>query len=246
MRRVSNRPERCVRPSARRSRCGDGRAEVRVRRARGTGGAGDGRQPRRAVGAVHVACTQQGVTIVEGRAARHLAVSPLTVIGALSFQAPGEHGRTLVIPFGDGRTTCVLSQQPDYLRRGGGRPRRGRGGPRRDLGRRALGRLRAVEPTRSFVGQDGRPCRDSRRPCGSAAAPRGAPAPPASGTRRLAPGAVTGPAPASSAPAQASAGPSSASGSSTAVRPARCRSPMPSREIPARLPAGREAGSSVS
>ena len=112
-------------------------------------------------GPVHVACMQQGVTIVEGEQVRHLVVSPLTVIGALSFQAPGEHGRTLVIPFGDGRTTCVLSQEPDYLRRAAAAVRAAVAEDRAVTWAVARsGASGRVEPTRSFVGQDGRPCRD--------------------------------------------------------------------------------------
>jgi hypothetical protein len=104
-------------------------------------------------GPVHVACTQQGVTIVEGEQVRHLAVSPLTVIGALSFQAPGEHGRTLVIPFGDGRTTCVLSQEPDYLRRAAAAVRAAVAEDRAVTWAVARsGASGRVEPTRSFVG----------------------------------------------------------------------------------------------
>ena len=112
-------------------------------------------------GPVHVACTQQGVTIVEGEQVKHLAVSPLTVIGALSFQAPGEHGRTLVIPFGDGRTTCVLSQEPDYLRRAAAAVRAAVAEDRAVTWAVARsGASGRVEPKRSFVGQDGRPCRE--------------------------------------------------------------------------------------
>jgi 17 kDa outer membrane surface antigen len=112
-------------------------------------------------GPVHVACTQRGVTVVEGDQVKHLAVSPLTVIGALSFQTPGAHGRTLVIPFGDGRTTCVLSQEPDYLRRAAAAVRAAVAEDRAVTWAVARsGASGRVEPTRSFVGQDGRPCRE--------------------------------------------------------------------------------------
>ena len=83
------------------------------------------------------------------------------MIGALSFQAPGEHGRTLVIPFGDGRTTCVLRQAPDYLRRAAAAVRAAVAEDRAVTWAVARsGASGRVEPTRSFVGQDGRPCRD--------------------------------------------------------------------------------------
>ena len=112
-------------------------------------------------GPVHVACTQHGVTIVEGDQVKHLSVSPLTAIGALSFQAPGEHGRTLVIPFGDGRTTCVLSQEPDYLRRAVAAVRAAVAEDRTVTWSVARsGASGRVEPKRSFVGPDGRPCRE--------------------------------------------------------------------------------------
>jgi hypothetical protein len=105
-------------------------------------------------GAVHVACTQLGVTIVEGDQVRHLALLPLSVIGSLSFQAPGGLGRTLVLPFGDGTTTCVLTQEPDYLRRAAAAVRAVTWASARSG---ASGR---VAPTRSFAGPDGRTCRD--------------------------------------------------------------------------------------
>ena len=112
-------------------------------------------------GALHVACTQYGVTVVEGDQVRHLAVSPLSVIGALSFQAPGGLGRTLVIPFGDGRTTCVLTQEPDYIRRAAAAVRAAVAEDRVVTWTSARsGASGRVAPTRSFVGPDGRTCRD--------------------------------------------------------------------------------------
>jgi hypothetical protein len=112
-------------------------------------------------GAVHVACTQFGVTIVEGDQVRHLAVSPLSVIGALSFQAPGGLGRTVVLPFGDGMTTCVLTQEPDYLRRAAAALRTAVAEDRAVTWTSARsGASGRVAPTRSFAGPDGRTCRD--------------------------------------------------------------------------------------
>ena len=63
-------------------------------------------------GPLHLKCTQFGREIAEGRQLERLAVSPSNVLGWFSFQRRGDRGRTIIMPVGDGLTTCTLSQEP--------------------------------------------------------------------------------------------------------------------------------------
>jgi hypothetical protein len=59
-------------------------------------------------GPFRLECSQFGQTIIAGEDFRQLRTGfPFT--GWLSAQGPGNRGRVMVVPLGDGATTCVLS-----------------------------------------------------------------------------------------------------------------------------------------
>jgi hypothetical protein len=60
-------------------------------------------------GPTHLACTQFGMTIATGRGLTQLATPSWNLFGALSFQRPGDRGRTMIMPLGDGSVTCIIS-----------------------------------------------------------------------------------------------------------------------------------------
>ena len=60
-------------------------------------------------GPFHLECSQFGQTVIAGQGLGHLSVG-FPLFGWLSFQRPGQGGRVIVLPLGDGATTCVVSQ----------------------------------------------------------------------------------------------------------------------------------------
>ncbi len=60
-------------------------------------------------GPFRLQCSQFGQTIIAGQGLEHLSVG-FPLFGWLSFQPPGRGGRVMVLPLGDGATTCVVSQ----------------------------------------------------------------------------------------------------------------------------------------
>jgi hypothetical protein len=60
-------------------------------------------------GPFHLECSQFGQTIIAGQGLEHLSLA-FPLLGWLSFQRPGRDGRVMVLPLGDGATTCVVSQ----------------------------------------------------------------------------------------------------------------------------------------
>jgi hypothetical protein len=59
-------------------------------------------------GPFRLECSQFGQTIIAGQGLARLS-TPFPLFGWLSFQRPGG-GRVMVLPLGDGATTCVVSQ----------------------------------------------------------------------------------------------------------------------------------------
>jgi hypothetical protein len=55
-------------------------------------------------------CSQFGHTIIAGQGLEHLRVA-FPLVGWLSFQRPGRGGQEMVLPLGDGVTTCVVSRE---------------------------------------------------------------------------------------------------------------------------------------
>jgi hypothetical protein len=60
------------------------------------------------LGPFRLECSQFGQTIIAGQGLTRLS-TPFPLFGWLSFQRPGG-GRVMVLPLGDGATTCVVSQ----------------------------------------------------------------------------------------------------------------------------------------
>lgn len=110
-------------------------------------------------GPLRLTCTQYGVKIADERL-RNVAVSPLNAIGWLSFEQEGGHGRSILLPFGDGGTACLLSPDAAYLKRAAAAFRaaitENRPVSWGSTLARAMGR---VAPTRTFTDPEGRTCR---------------------------------------------------------------------------------------
>ena len=60
-------------------------------------------------GPFRLECSQFGQTVIAGQGLGHLSVG-FPLFGWLSFQRPGRGGQVMVLPLGDGATTCVVSQ----------------------------------------------------------------------------------------------------------------------------------------
>jgi hypothetical protein len=60
-------------------------------------------------GKTHISCSQFGNELYDLRGATQLGVSSWSLIGGLSFQRRGDTGRTVILPLGDGITTCTVS-----------------------------------------------------------------------------------------------------------------------------------------
>lgn len=142
-------------------------AAVVLDAASGGAGADAGGLPIVPSGPLRLTCTQYGAKIADERV-RDIAVSPLNAIGWLSFEQGRGSGRSILLPFGDGGTSCLISPDGAYLKQAAaafraaitenrpvdwGTSWRLTGGTGRA---RAEGR---VAPTRTFLGSEGRPCR---------------------------------------------------------------------------------------
>jgi hypothetical protein len=120
-----------------------------------------GGNPVVSAGPFHLSCSQFGLNVVEVQRADRLAISPLSIIGALSFSRFGDRTRNIVLPLGDGVTTCVLAQEPRYLRPATAAVERAVAENRfatwQSLRDRAMGR---AVPVRTFTDRNGRMCRE--------------------------------------------------------------------------------------
>jgi surface antigen len=135
-------------PAARSERSAEGAAE--------TGG-----HPLIAPGPFRLACLQDGVRIAEGRGLDQIAIPPSSLIGALSFRRSGARSRSIIVPLGDGLTTCVLSPEVDHLRPAAAAVERAIVTNRVATWSSALAEASGrVEPVRSFADARGRICRE--------------------------------------------------------------------------------------
>jgi hypothetical protein len=117
-------------------------------------------------GPFRLSCQQDGVTIAEASGVEHIAVPPTSLIGALSFRQRGNRRSSIVLPLGDGFTTCALSPELERLRPAAAAVERAivanqvttwSLAPADASGWvEASGR---VEPVRSFTNRQGRACR---------------------------------------------------------------------------------------
>lgn len=111
-------------------------------------------------GDLRLTCMQNGQRIAD-QEVRNVAVSPLNAVGGLSFDVPGAKGRGLLLPFGDGRTACLLLAKGADLERAGQAFQAAIAEDRPvswgTVAARASGR---VVPGRTFVDAQGRTCRE--------------------------------------------------------------------------------------
>jgi surface antigen len=113
-----------------------------------------------APGPYRMTCTHHGQTILDARRVEVVAIPP-SVSRARSPSVEG--GASLVLPLQDGSATCVLGQEPEYLRRAARAVERALGTGRAAAW--AVGQARAygdIAPLRSFADASGRPCREFR------------------------------------------------------------------------------------
>lgn len=111
-------------------------------------------------GTLRLTCTQYGVKIADERL-KNVAISPLNAIGWLSFEQAGGRGRSVLLPFGDGGTACLLSPEAAYLK-GAAAAFRSAIAENRPMSwgsstAHAAGR---VVPVRTFADAQGRTCRE--------------------------------------------------------------------------------------
>jgi surface antigen len=114
-------------------------------------------------GPFRLTCTRYGRRILDAHRVTNLAIPPSTLAAALAFRSV-EGGASLVLPLQDGSATCVLGQEPEYLRKAATAVERAL-----DTGRhaawtapRASAHGRIV-PLRAFTDTGGRPCREFRQ-----------------------------------------------------------------------------------
>jgi surface antigen len=115
-----------------------------------------------APGPYRMTCTHHGQTILDARRIEDVAIPPSVLAGALAFRSV-EGGASLVLPLQDGSATCVLGQEPEYLRRAARAVERALGTGRAAAW--AVGQARAygnIAPLRNFADASGRPCREFR------------------------------------------------------------------------------------
>jgi surface antigen len=113
-------------------------------------------------GPYRVTCTHYGRTILDARRVEDIAIPPSVLAGALAFRSV-EGGASFVLPLQDGSATCVLGQEPGYLRKAVAAVERALGTGRHAAWREAqAGAHGSIVPLRVFTDAGGRACREFR------------------------------------------------------------------------------------